>query len=220
MLRALIFDFDGLLVDTETVLIDAWVQLHQEDGLTCDRNVLHTIVGHTDVVHDYWTAYVPHIDRKGLELRYRAAARALTLAAPPLPGTLLLLNAARAAGLRIGVASNSTHDHVEGHLAHRDMLGFFDHIACRDDVTVGKPEPDVYLAALRGLGVRAEETIAFEDSVPGHVAAHRAGLRVVVVPNPSTLHCEFPHHALKLGSLAETSLAALISRFAPGLPGR
>jgi putative hydrolase of the HAD superfamily len=220
MLRALIFDFDGLLVDTETVLIEAWVQMHAEDGLPCDRAVLHAIVGHTDVVYDYWSAYGPEISRAGLEERYRATARALTLAAPPLPGTLALLNAARTAGLRIGLASNSTHAHVEGHLEHRGMRGYFDTIACRDDVAIGKPEPDVYLAALRGLGVEAATALAFEDSVPGHVAAHRAGLRVVVIPNPSTVHCEFTHAALKLDSMADTSLAALISHFFPGSPGR
>lgn len=220
MLRALIFDFDGLLVDTETVLIDAWVQMHAEDGLPCDPKALHNIVGHTDVVHDYWAAYAPAVDRAGLEERYRLTARALTLAAPPLPGTLALLDAARAAGLKIGVASNSTHTHVEGHLEHRGMRGYFDFIACRDDVPVGKPEPHVYLAALRGLGVDAPHALAFEDSVPGHVAAHRAGIRVVVVPNPSTIHCDFPHATLKLGSMAETSLASLVSRFAPGSPDR
>ncbi len=222
MLRALIFDFDGLLVDTETVLIDAWVQLHEEDGLVCDRGVLHHIVGHTDVVHDYWGAYAPEIDRNLLGERYRTAARALTLAAPPLPGTLDLINAARDAGLKIGIASNSTHAHVEGHLAHRGMLELFDRIACRDDVAIGKPEPDVYLAALRGLGAKAEESIAFEDSVPGHVAAHRAGMRVVVVPNPSTAHFEFPHAALKLSSLAETSLSGITRHFSlvPGSPDR
>lgn len=216
MLRALIFDFDGLLVDTETVLIDAWVQLHTEDGLTCDRGALHYIVGHTGIEHDYWSAYAPEVDRVALERRYRVTASALTLAAPPLPGALALLEEARAAGLKIGLASNSTHHHVEGHLVHRGMLGFFDTIACRDDVVLGKPEPDVYLAALRGLGVHAREALAFEDSVPGHVAAHRAGLRVIVVPNPSTLHCEFPHSTLKLGSLAETSLAALVDQFSSG----
>lgn len=220
MLRALIFDFDGLLVDTETVLIDAWVQLHIEDGLTVQRDALHHIVGHTDVVHDYWSAYAPEIDRAVLDERYRTAARKLTLAAPPLPGALDLLNAAHAAGLKLGIASNSTHAHVEGHLAHRGMLKFFDHVACRDDVAIGKPEPDVYLAALRGLGVNASDALAFEDSVPGHVAAHRAGLRVVVVPNPSTRHCEFPHASLKLDSLADTSLPALVTRFFPRSPDR
>ena len=213
MLRALIFDFDGLLVDTETVLIDAWVQMHAEDGLPCNRGDLHPIVGHTDVVHDYWAAYAPEIDRDGLEARYRQTARRLTLAAPSLPGTLALLAEARAAGLKIGIASNSSHAHVEGHLGHRGMRGCFDFIACRDDVSVGKPEPEVYLAALRGLRCDARETIAFEDSVPGHVAAHRAGLRVVVAPNPSTAHFSFPHADWQISSLAGVTLAELQKRF-------
>lgn len=218
MLRALVFDFDGLLVDTETVLIDAWVQVHAEDGITVDGNALHHIVGHTDIVYDYWSAYPSDTDREVLEERYRVAARALNLAAPPLPGVIPLLDAARDAGLKIGLASNSTHAHVEGHLEHRGMLGYFHSIACRDDVAIGKPEPDVYLAALRGLGVNASDAIAFEDSVPGHVAAHRAGIRVVVVPNPSTRHCEFPHATVRLRSLADTSFADLVSRFGPCSP--
>ena len=213
MLRALIFDFDGLLVDTETVLIDAWAQMHAEDGIPCDRTRLHHIVGHTDVVHDYWAAYGSEVSRAVLEERFRLTIQTLTLATPPLPGTLELLNAARAAGLKIGLASNSTHAHVEGHLEHRGMRGYFDAIACRDDVPIGKPEPDVYLAALRMLSVEAAAALAFEDSVPGHVAAHRAGLRVVVIPNPSTIRCEFPHAVLKLDSLAHTSLTALRGQF-------
>jgi putative hydrolase of the HAD superfamily len=213
MPRALIFDFDGLLVDTETVLIDAWVQMHAEDNLPCDRETLHYIVGHTGIEHDYWTAYAPETDREALDARYRETAAKLTLAAPPLPGAIDLLAAARDAGLKIGLASNSSHHHVEGHLNHRGMRGYFDFIACREDVPVGKPEPDVYLAALRGLSVVANETIAFEDSVPGHVAAHRAGLRVVVVPNPSTARFNFPHAHWKLPSLASVTLAELKNRF-------
>lgn len=213
MPRALIFDFDGLLVDTETVLIDAWVQMHAKDGLPCDRETLHYIVGHTGIAHDYWTAYAPEIDREALDARYRETAARLTLAAPPLPGTLDLLAAARDAGLKIGLASNSSHHHVEGHLNHRGMRGYFDCIFCREDVPAGKPEPDIYLAALRGLGVGADETVAFEDSVPGHMAAHRAGLRVVVVPNPSTARCQFPHAHWQLPSLAGVTLVELNRRF-------
>ncbi len=212
MRRALIFDFDGLLVDTETVLIDAWVQMHKDDGLACDRGTLHYIVGHTGIEHDYWAAYAPEIDRRGLESRYRDTARKLTLAAPPLPGALALLKAARAANLKIGIASNSSHAHVEGHLEHRGMRGYFDFITCREDVAVGKPGPDVYLAALRGLGIEASEAVAFEDSVPGHVAAHRAGLRVVVAPNPSTAHFKFPHAHWQVASLTEVTLAELEKR--------
>ncbi|MFH1499614.1 MAG: HAD-IA family hydrolase [Verrucomicrobiota bacterium] len=209
MPRALVFDFDGLVVDTETAIIDAWEALHREDGLACDRGVLHRLVGSVDVVADIWTAYPATQDRVGLDARHRAAARVLTLARPVLPGVRELIGEARAAGLRIGVASNSSHAHVEGHLAHRGMLGLFDHIACRDDVAAGKPAPDVYLAALAGLGVAADEAVAFEDSSLGHLAAHRAGLRVMVVPNPSTAHDVFPHASWRRESLAGLTLAGL-----------
>jgi putative hydrolase of the HAD superfamily len=93
------------------------------------------------------------------------------------------------------------------------MREYFDFIACREDVRIGKPEPDVYFHALAGLGVEATASLAFEDSVPGHVAAHRAGLRVIVVPNPSTGHCEFAHASLKLSSMADTNLDDLSRQF-------
>jgi putative hydrolase of the HAD superfamily len=209
MLRALIFDFDGLLVDTETVLIDAWAQIHEADNVTYDRGHMHHIVGHADIPHDAWIAYPSHVNRKALEDRYRIIARQLSLAAPMLPGALDLITAAREAGLHIGLASNSSHRHVEEHLDHRHVRALFDCICCRDDVARGKPAPDVYLAALNGLGVHAHEAVAFEDSEPGHTAAHRAGLFTVVVPNPSTAHGAFPHANLKLSSLAAITLADL-----------
>ena len=212
MLRALIFDFDGLIVDTETVLIDAWAHLHEKDNVPYERAHMHTIVGHTDKPHDLWIYYDAAVNRASLETRYRRTARDMTLAAPVLPGVRELIDAARAAGLRLAVASNSSHGHVESHLAHRGLLPLFDHIACRDDVARGKPEPDVYLAALAGLGVGPAEAVAFEDSEPGHEAAHRAGLFVVVAPNPSTAHFAFPHARLKVDSLAQITLAVLQAR--------
>lgn len=208
-LRALVFDFDGLIVDTETAIIDAWEQMHADDGLPCDRALLHTLVGSVDMVCDIWSAYPPEADRAELESRYQTLARRMTLAAPVLPGVRELIEEARAAGLLIGLASNSHHEHVEGHLAHRGMLGLFDAIRCRDDVTVGKPAPDVYLTALCGLGVGPGEAVAFEDSKLGHLAAHRAGLRVMVVTNPSTIHDEFAHATWSRGTLAGFGLADL-----------
>lgn len=219
MPRALVFDFDGLIVDTETAIIDAWEAMHRDDGLACDRAVLHRLVGSVDVPADIWLAYPAEHDRAGLEERYRRTARVLTLARPVLPGVRELIVEARAAGLRVGLASNSSHAHVEGHLAHRGMLELFDHIACRDDVAVGKPAPDVYLAALAGLGVEARDAVAFEDSSLGHLAAHRAGLRVMVVPNPSTAHDVFAHASWRRDSLAGFTLTALRTLAAVGNAG-
>lgn len=209
MLRALIFDFDGLIVDTETAIIDAWERMHRNDGRPADRAVLHALVGSVDVAADIWQAYPPAFSREELDERHRRCARELTLARPVLPGVRELLTAARADGLRVGLASNSSHAHVEGHLRHRDMLEFFDAIVCREDVPAGKPEPDVYLAALTRLRVDAEATVAFEDSRLGHIAAHRAGLRVMVVPNPSTAHDTFVHATWRRESLADLDLETL-----------
>jgi beta-phosphoglucomutase-like phosphatase (HAD superfamily) len=77
----------------------------------------------------------------------------------------------------------------------------------------GKPDPDLYLAALAGLGVGADEAIAFEDSPNGVLAATRAGLRCVIVPNPLTAPLAFAPADLRLSSLAEMPLADLLRRF-------
>ncbi len=202
-LRGLIFDFDGLLVDTETATLEAWRQVHAEDGLPADPRVLHAIVGHVGVIVDIWTAYPPGRDRAALDARLLDHTRRRCREAPVRPGARELLDSARAAGLRLAVASNSSHPHVEGHLASRGLLERFTAIICREDVPHGKPAPDPYLAALARLGLSAHEAIAFEDSMPGHEAAAAAGLRVVVVPNPSTASDPFPRATLRVDSKLE-----------------
>lgn len=208
-LRALIFDFDGLIVDTESAVLDAWQSVHAEDGRNGDPAVLHALVGTVGVSADLWTAYPVDQDRAALEERLTHRARVNCRAAPVLPGVLRLWDEAHAAGLKLAVASNSSHPHVDGHLSTRGLTARFATVVCREDVPRGKPAPDLYLAALDRLGVRAEEAVAFEDSVPGHEAAARAGLRVVVVPNPLTRHAAFPHAALRISSLSDLDLAQL-----------
>lgn len=208
-LRGLIFDFDGLIVDTETATAEAWRQVHAEDGLVADPRVLHSVVGHVDVVADLWVAYPAAHDRAALAARFLTLTRERCRLAPVLPGVVALLDAARAAGLRLAVASNSSHRHVDGHLAARGLLDRFATVVCREDVPRGKPAPDLYLEALSRLGLAADEAVAFEDSVPGHEAAAAAGLRVVVAPNPSTAGDRFPRAARRVASLAELTLADL-----------
>ena len=208
-LRGLIFDFDGLIVDTETATLDAWHLVHGEDGLAGDPGVLRAVVGHVDIQVDLWTAYPATHDRVALEARFLMHARRLCREAALLPGVLDLLEAARAAGLGLAVASNSSRRHVEGHLAARGLLDRFAAVVCRDDVPRGKPAPDVYLAALSRLGLSASDAVAFEDSLPGHEAAAAAGLSVVVVPNPSTAGETFARATLRLPSLAGVALSDL-----------
>jgi putative hydrolase of the HAD superfamily len=213
MIRALIFDFDGLILDTETPLVEAWARVHQDAGVAFDRAHAHAIVGHVDVAFDPWVAFPGAVDRVQLEHAYRRHKHELLRAETILPGVEALLDAATARGLKLGVASNSEHDHVDGHLQRLGLFERFEAIGCREDVAVGKPAPDVYLHVMRLLGVTPAETVAFEDSVPGHEAAHAAGIRVVVVPNPSTVHFQFPRAWLQLPSLAELSMDLLLQRF-------
>lgn len=208
-LRGLIFDFDGLLVDTETAIVSAWEDIHAQDGLNADRAVLHALIGHVGVDGDIWRAYPAKHDRASLGLRMQTLARQRCEAAPLRPGVLAMVETAHAAGLRLAVASNSSHRHVDTHLAARGLLDKFQAVLCREDVPRGKPAPDLYLAALAKIQLHAAEAVAFEDSVPGHQAAAAAGLRVVVIPNPATAHDTFPHAALHMPTMELLTLSAL-----------
>jgi putative hydrolase of the HAD superfamily len=208
-LRGLIFDFDGLIVDTETATLNAWKNLHAGAGLQADPKILHATVGHVNVKADLWAAFPAAHDRAELDARFLALTRQFCREAPVLPGVLDLLDAARDDGLRLAVASNSSHAHVDTHLKARGLFERFHAVVCRDDVDRPKPEPDVYLEALRRLDLSAAEAVAFEDSLPGHAAAAAAGLRVVAVPNPSTTGDVFARATLRAAAMTEITVERL-----------
>jgi HAD superfamily hydrolase (TIGR01509 family) len=214
MIRALVFDFDGLILDTETPLIDAYAEIHTRHGVAFDRRLFLRSVGHADYTFDPWHGFSQHADRAALELDRRACKDELMLRQPILPGVLELLDEARRAGLHVGIASNSQHDWVDPHLTRLGLIDRFHFIACRGDAHSPKPEPDLYKLVLNNFGVRGHEAIAFEDSHAGSLAAKRANLWTVAVPNESTSHHDFGHVDLSVKSLAEITLDGLMSRFA------
>jgi HAD superfamily hydrolase (TIGR01509 family) len=213
MIRALIFDFDGLILDTETALIDAYGDVHGAHGVSFDKPLFTRSVGHADYAFDPWRAFGPAADRERLEAERQAYNKARNHSQAILPGVVSLIDDAGKLGLNVGLASNSEHPHVEGHLARLGLLGRFSFIACREDVAAPKPEPDLYRLVLEHFGVRGHEAIAFEDSQTGTLAARRAGLRVVAVPNASTGHHDFGSADLRVDSLADCRLADLMARF-------
>jgi HAD superfamily hydrolase (TIGR01509 family) len=213
MIRALIFDFDGLILDTETPLIDAYGEIHAAHGIPFDRDIFVRNVGHADYAFDPWHGFSPHADRAALEIQRRARKDELMLRQPILPGVVTLLTAARARGLRIGLASNSSHEWCEPHLRRLGLHAYFEFFACRGDAPSPKPEPDLYKLVLARFGLRGHKAIAFEDSHTGCLAAQRANLWVVAVPNASTAHHDFTPAHLKLTSLGDATLDDLIARF-------
>jgi HAD superfamily hydrolase (TIGR01509 family) len=119
---------------------------------------------------------------------------------------------AKRLGLKLAVASSSDRAWVERHLERLGLLKEFDCIKCAEDVEQVKPNPDLYLAVLDELGLRALEAIALEDSPKGITSAKAAGVFCVAVPNALTRQLATDHADLRLDSLAEVPLEALISR--------
>ena len=131
---------------------------------------------------------------------------------PVRPGVRDYLDAARRLGLGLAVASSSSRRWVAGHLERLGLADRFDVLCCAEDVTRVKPHPDLYVAALKALGAASVAAIALEDSPNGVLAAKRAGLFCVAVPNPLTAKLDLSAADIRLASLDELPLPALLRR--------
>ena len=214
-IRALVFDFDGVVIDTETPDFVTWRRVFEDHGVSLDRELWEGFIGaglgSFDVCRHLEELVGRPIDRDKVRTDRRASYLSAVEANPVLPGVEEMISDARASGLKLGVASSSRRDWVEGHLDRRELLGYFDAVRCRDDVSAAKPDPELYTSALAALGVEPECAIAIEDSANGVTAAKRAGLFCVVVPNSMTSSMRLDHADLRLDSLADVSLEDLVA---------
>ena len=210
MFKALIFDFDGLMVDTESSAYDSWEEIYQEHGCTLPLEQWAVVLGGSGAEFDP-CAYLAQLTGQTLDhemLRTRRWQRKLALVAnePLLPGISEAIESAKQRGLKLGVASSSSRRWVMGHLERLGIASVFDAIVCADDVTYVKPAPDLYLAAVSKVGVSPHEAVAIEDALNGLRAAKAAGLTCVVVPNKFLRGCDFADADLRLHSFADLSL--------------
>lgn len=216
MIRAIIFDFDGLILDTESPDFRAWKDIFEEHGvgLTIEEWVvclgtLEEVFGPFD---DLERKLGRPVDRDALRTKRNKQHLELIRQEKILPGVEEYMATAKRLGLKIGLASASSCDYVEGHLSRLDLIEYFDAIRCADWVENVKPAPDLYLAALEALGVGANEAVALEDSPNGVTAARRAGVFSVAVPNAVSRTLDLSHADLMLDSLAAMPLEDLIAR--------
>lgn len=185
--RAAVFDMDGLLLDSERPVRDAWMQVAADAGVALTPAAYLDLIGRN---HRDSTLRLRAIfgDDALLAESQRRVVRLLderfgTRPFDVKPGVRPLLQALRDARMPCAVASSTHRAEIERRLARAELLGFFQAVCGGDEVTHGKPAPDIYLRAVARLGAEAATTLAFEDSGHGALAAIAAGLGVVVVPD-------------------------------------
>ncbi len=216
MIRGLIFDFDGLILETESPVFKSWSELFQEHECDFPFEIWANIIGKSEGSfdpYDYLEEQLGYkVDRKVLEPTRRARETEHIHKQPTMPGVEDYIADAKRLGLKLGVASSSTCEWVTGHLSRLGLLAHFDCVRGADDVERAKPEPDLYLSTLQGMDLAPHQAIALEDSPNGIQAAKTAGLICVAVPNDLTRNLSLDHADLILGSLADLPLEELLRK--------
>ena len=207
---ALVFDFDGTIIDTETPVYESWAETYR-------------FAGADPIPLDVWLQHIGKADDgTGLDVRgilcaqlgvdaisaqveaHRQRTRDEMLAAEPIrDGVVAWIEAARQAGIPLAVASSSGSEWVNGHLARLDLAQHFRSVSCADPGIPGKPDPTVYLGACAALGVDSATALAIEDSTHGVTAALDAGMRCIAAPGPITKTMDFAHATVRVDSLAD-----------------
>jgi HAD superfamily hydrolase (TIGR01509 family) len=185
-IAAVVFDNDGLLLDTEEAWTRAETALFERHGRTFTGDHKRELIGTSPSVSAAKLAVMLDMPSRGRALMEELHAQVMEetpAGVAPRPGALELLDAIRAAGMPVGVASNSAREFVEHVLSVAGLLdGHFDVVVTANDVERPKPAPDLYLAACAALGAEPERSAALEDSATGVAAARAAGMFVVAVP--------------------------------------
>jgi HAD superfamily hydrolase (TIGR01509 family) len=221
-LGAIVFDFDGLILDTELPMYRTVRAEFQAHGVDLHLEDWAEIVGRVDGPSwlDQLEARIGlPVEREIVRARWLAAYHEEILRCEVLPGVVALLDEAEALGVPAAVASSGPRSWVSGQLERVGLLERFTAVRTRDDVARAKPWPDLFLAAVDAVGSDPGRAVAFEDSTFGARAAVDAGLYCVVAPNEVTSCQDFAHAHLVVDSLADVTLAE-VSRRLDGGPGR
>jgi putative hydrolase of the HAD superfamily len=186
-LRAVLFDFDGTLLDTESVALLTWRAAYNDLGLELNETTwLDTLGTDADRYNTLALAAGPGFDRDGCRQRRREHEARLVAELAPRDGIEEVLDALARAGVRLAVVSSSPSSWVREHLARSGLASRFDVVITREDAPRAKPHPDLYAAALVALSIDATDAVAVEDSLNGVRAATAAGIPCIALPNAVT----------------------------------
>ena len=220
-IEAVVFDMDGLIVDTEPLWQDAEIELFATVGVELDRDLCRQTMGmRIDEVVDHWHRRSPWASPPPVEVAAAVLDRMVELVttkAEMLPGVVEAIELFRAAGLVAALASSSSYRLIDAVVDRFGLRDAFAVIHSAEEEEYGKPHPAVYLTAAAKLGVEASHCLALEDSVNGLVSAKAARMRCVVVPEAAALDDpRFGLADLVLPSLAQFDAAALAALGGPG----
>ena len=212
--RALVFDFDGLILETEGPSLESWIEIYREHGFEVPLQKWHDDIGSDRGFEpvDYLAALVGEgLDRAATQQRRDQRKNELIEAQGLMEGVRDYIADARRMGLKLAIASSSSREWVLGHIERLRIHAFWDAVLTRDDVARTKPAPDLYVAAVKALDVHPSQAVALEDSPNGIAAAKEAGLRCVAVPNALTRDLDVSRADVRLASLAEMPLERLLA---------
>jgi putative hydrolase of the HAD superfamily len=203
---AVVFDFDGLMIDSESEIAACVADALATRGVALPLEEIAHLFGSTDADAEWERVLSPRgLSLTELRASVDAALRPRVDALPLLPGVVDVLDAAAGAGWATGIATGQDRPRLDEHLARLGVAGRFDVIVTRREVPRGKPAADIYLEAAARLSMPPGDCLALEDSLPGCLSALAAGMHVVVCPSPVTARCAFPAAARRVASLAEVA---------------
>lgn len=194
-LQGILFDFDGLILDTETPIFQAWKRKFREYGKELRLEDWAQILGKSDdelgPIEGFLKGFADAEVQKQIQAEVSQEERALLREEQPLPGAAELIIKAHKEGLKLGIVSSSRQDWVQSHLERLELLDYFDHTSCADEVEIAKPDPALYHLGREKMGIDPDRVVALEDSPFGVLAAKRAGLYCIAVPNQLTKQLTF-----------------------------
>jgi beta-phosphoglucomutase-like phosphatase (HAD superfamily) len=215
-MELLIFDFDGLILDTETAAFQLWNSVFQTYGTALPLSRWASRIGTSQQafnVYDYLESKANQpINIKEVAVTYLEQLLKLIDVLEPRPGVLAYIEDAKSLGIPIALASSGHRDWVMNQLNRLNIADVFHCIRTADDVEKVKPDPEVYQTTLAAMGVKPREAIAFEDSPNDIKAAKAAGVFCVAVPNLVTQPLPLEEADLKIYSMEDISLRELLGK--------
>ena len=187
-IKAVLFDMDGLMVDTESLATEAFIHSAKKQGYDMTKEETLLVLGFTTKsIYEFWENYFKNSDVSGKQLvddHYKYIENILFTTGPrKMPYIEELLKYLKESNYKVAVASSSNMNHIINNIEKTELKKYIDEFASGAEVENGKPAPDVFLLAAERLGVKPEECLVLEDSKAGVIAGSSAGAKVIMVPD-------------------------------------